>query len=207
MKLAVIAVGALAVAGCGAKTCLAPADYASVSLAMQQLSELAANGSAGSGLDYFGAFDTSEQPDGLEIDLYDGYGPFADANAEPTGLATGTFDLSTQNQFVTCGACVFVDTQVLFTADSIGLVSPHERYLATGGTLAITQIAPTFTAMLTNGTFTRVGLFPGSGGDDDDDDSSLNHDGDADDFTSADTYSRCDTAIDHLAISTPNPGT
>jgi hypothetical protein len=82
-------------------------------------------------------------PDTLKVDLYAGVGVFANA------ITAGTYQLTGDElAYSTCGACVHL------TAAGAGGVT--QDYMATGGTLTITAVAPTLQATLTNVTFEHV---------------------------------------------------
>lgn len=80
---------------------------------------------------YAGAVNADAQPDILGLQLYDGFGVFAN------GIVPGTYSITgDETQFATCGACVFLLT------DFDGMNFADDGYLATGGTLTITSVSP-----------------------------------------------------------------
>lgn len=94
---------------------------------------------------YQGTLNTDATPDVLALELYAGFGVFAN------GITTGTFTLSGDElQYADCGVCV------LILADVSTQGAPGSLYMATGGTVNITQVSPNITGTLSNVTFTHV---------------------------------------------------
>jgi hypothetical protein len=95
-----------------------------------------------------GQLNALAMPDILDVELY---------NAPPFGATIApmaNIDLSGQSQYETCGACVFVLTQVGMDG------SAQQVYLATAGTLTITAVSPNITGMMSNVTFQHVTIDP-----------------------------------------------
>lgn len=93
--------------------------------------------------------DASAAPDVMLIQLYKGFGAFAEGY--PTTFPA-TYSLTgDEAQFALCGACVLV----LADTDAQGMAVGNP-YLATGGTLTIESITPTLTGTVSGLTLTRV---------------------------------------------------
>jgi hypothetical protein len=83
--------------------------------------------------------------DVLDIELYAGFGSFTGGD-----IKTGTFPLTSENLYSTCGACVLIVTNVTMT--TIG-----DWYMATGGSLTLSSVSGNLTGTLSNVTFAHVG--------------------------------------------------
>ena len=85
--------------------------------------------------------------DTVGVELYAGSGVFAN------GFKTGPFTLAGDDlQYATCGLCVMMYSDINSSGD------PAAKYMATGGTVVISEIATGFTATLTNLTFQHVDI-------------------------------------------------
>jgi hypothetical protein len=88
-------------------------------------------------------FALNADPDTLKVDLYQGIGVFA------TSIHAGTFPLTGDElSYATCGACVHLTTT--------GAGGVTQDYMATGGTLTITAVAPRLQAVLADVAFEHV---------------------------------------------------
>lgn len=89
-------------------------------------------------------------PDAVLIQLYAGYGVFADAP-----IAPGTYQLTgAESAFDTCGACVLILTDLDMDGNAVA------QYMPTAGTLTVTSVNGNFTGTLTNGSFRHVDIEP-----------------------------------------------
>ena len=91
------------------------------------------------------ALDGAAKPDVVLIQLFKGFGPFAEGE-----IAPGTFEITGADaQYATCGVCVLVLTDV----DPTSGEETGTPYLATSGSVTITSVSPNLT-----GTVTGLGL-------------------------------------------------
>jgi hypothetical protein len=113
-------------------------------------------------VEWAGALSASAQPDVLDVSLYNMLQPFGDT------LADGTFDLSTQGDFETCGACVVVVAKAS-SDQTLPVLERGDTYIATSGTLTLTAV-PAFpataqsriTGTVTNAVLVHVTIDPQS---------------------------------------------
>ena len=108
-------------------------------------------GGSGSGSQQYVAWqgELDTVPDILDVELY--------ATSTAGVTARSNIDLSTENQYQTCDACVLIWTQVTQTGSgSAAMVNIGQFYLATSGTLNITSVSPNVTGTLMNAQFTHV---------------------------------------------------
>ncbi len=101
--------------------------------------------------------DGAPQFDGLTIDILTGFAPFG-TQASPTPIVAGTYPLTgDQAQYKTCGVCTRIISDIDPVAQKAG-----PTYLATGGTLEITQagtaLGQPFAIKLTNVTLEQVNI-------------------------------------------------
>jgi hypothetical protein len=133
-------------AGGAASNCQAPANYGSITFTAQS----AVRASDYSVFNWKGQLNSVAQPDLLGISLFQDRPPFVGGILPMSGI-----DLSTQSQFDSCGACVLVSTQTDGTGQG------KQTYIATSGTLAITQASQIYMAgTLSNVTFQHVNIDP-----------------------------------------------
>ena len=95
---------------------------------------------------------TQAKPDVVYIELWDGYGPFANTTAKP-----GTYTISgAETDWDTCGVCVLT----LADVDANGNATKY--LMATAGTVTVTSVGTatgqTTQATLTNASFTEITL-------------------------------------------------
>lgn len=94
---------------------------------------------------FYQAINDDLLPDFFQIEVYGGTSQF------PGLPEPGTYDLSGDNaQYSTCGVCV------LLLADSDGDGIPSETYLATSGTVTLTQTGPGLVGVYTDLVFEQV---------------------------------------------------
>ena len=87
--------------------------------------------------------------DDLTIELYKGYGAFAETEIVPTSVQlTGE-----EADYFTCGACVLIYANWDRDAEEAEMV-----YLAIGGTLTISQVSPNLQGTLLNASFVHVDI-------------------------------------------------
>ena len=99
-------------------------------------------------IDYTTLLDQGTLPDELHIQLFDGLGVFADGVAAP-----GTYELTGDElNYSTCGACVLIFENPASANDYRGV------YMATGGTVTITEVSPKLVGTLKNVSFQHVTL-------------------------------------------------
>ena len=122
-------------------------------------------------MQYTGKLDADAKYDQLVIELFAGIGTFAGVDIAPKPIPLAGDEL----QYKSCGACVRV-----FAGVDDSLATVDQYYMATGGTLQLTQTSGDLQATLSNVAFTHVSI--GS------------------DFTST-PVGDCDTAIPALSIS------
>lgn len=117
--------------------CTAAPNYTGVPISQN------ASSPASDQVDWLGLLDSSSTPDYLHIQLREGYGTFANGFMPKTVQLTGgeLYDS-------TCGACVFVLTDV----------DPQitDRYFATGGTLDLTSVSGQLQGTIANLTLQHV---------------------------------------------------
>ncbi|MFN0253446.1 MAG: hypothetical protein ACKV2T_41640 [Kofleriaceae bacterium] len=85
--------------------------------------------------------------DDLTIELYKGFGVYTDGELVPTTVTIG----GDEANYDTCGACV-----MLYANWNRETSEAEQLYIAIGGTLNITQVAPNFQGTLLNATFERI---------------------------------------------------
>lgn len=94
---------------------------------------------------YIGSMNTDI--DDLAIELYKGFGVFADTEIIPTSVQlTGE-----EAAYETCGACVLINANWSAETEESEMI-----YLAIGGTLNITQVTPNIQGNLINASFVHV---------------------------------------------------
>ena len=99
-------------------------------------------------MEYDDSLNADTVPDGMSIQLFNGYGAFATAPIGPT-----TIDLTgAETGFDTCGGCVMLYGDVDPSA------GPTTTYMPTSGTLTITSVEGNFTGTLTNATLVHVDI-------------------------------------------------
>ncbi|MEZ4366017.1 MAG: hypothetical protein R2939_06990 [Kofleriaceae bacterium] len=86
--------------------------------------------------------------DGVQIELYAGFGALSGGIVPDTYTITGD-----ELNYATCGVCVTIQADI--TQDAVGSV-----YMATGGSVTINSISPTFSATASNLTFEHVTIDP-----------------------------------------------
>ena len=97
---------------------------------------------------YYVALNSDTKPDVLWIELFNGFGVFTD------GIVPGTYQLTGDElNYATCGACVDITADYDMTAGTW-----KQDYMATGGTLTITEVTPRLIGTLTNVTFGRADI-------------------------------------------------
>jgi len=103
---------------------------------------------------YVAPLNSASKPDVLWIELYSGYGVFQN------GIKPGTYELSgAELAYDSCGLCVTI------TADyDMGSGAWQQDYMATGGTVTITEVTPRFIGTLSNVTFTNANIDYQGGG-------------------------------------------
>jgi hypothetical protein len=103
-------------------------------------------------LQWLGQLDNDNEPNELDVQLYENTMPFGAA------LAPMTISLAGQGSFATCGACVVFHPMYVVGAPIHSQIS----YIATGGTLTLTAVpsaaTPTLTGTLSNVTFKHVDI-------------------------------------------------
>jgi len=145
--------------------CTAQSSYTGISFGSNQNAESDGSGTTGADAHadlYLGQLPsppTNVNPDLLDIELYAGTATFGSGD-----VATGTYNLTNETQYSTCGACVMVWPQA--TVDGSGNVTPVDQYLATSGSITLTSVGPAGTGMLTgtvsNVAFQHVTIDPNS---------------------------------------------
>lgn len=101
---------------------------------------------------YIAALDGASAPDLLWVELYNGYGVFEN------GIKPGTYQLTGDElDYAMCGACVTLTANYNMTTGEW-----QQDYMATGGTLTITEVEPRVIGTLSNVTFNRA-VFEQSG--------------------------------------------
>jgi hypothetical protein len=106
-------------------------------------------------LTFMGPIESDTPSDALQVDLYAGYGVFAN------GIRTGTFALTgAEMSSDTCGACVTLYTNATPQAH-------EDEYMPVSGTLEVTTagdaVGGMFVGRITNVTFRHVIINPQSG--------------------------------------------
>jgi hypothetical protein len=112
-------------------------------------------------LEFDALLETTQPADAIAVILYAGYGAFTDAQGMPKAVTPGTYPLTgDETNFATCGVCVLLATN----ATSTGY---DDDYMATGGTVTITQagtaVGGTLTGTLTNVQFHHVDIDQSTG--------------------------------------------
>jgi hypothetical protein len=133
--------------GSSAAACQAKPSYGTPTFG----SAMQGAGGSGSGSSQYVAWqgELDTVPDILDIELY--------ATSTAGVTARSNIDLSTENQYQTCDACVLIWTQVTQTGSgSAAMTNIGQFYLATSGTLNITSVSPNVTGTLQNAQFTHV---------------------------------------------------
>jgi hypothetical protein len=130
--------------GDGSSGCQAAASYGPETPSDQSGDFFPGNSTQPDEVDYAGQLNAT---DVLSIGLLDDQPPFT------SGFTTGTFNLSGQTDFMTCGTCVLIAAHCnncdLSTGTGVG-----SWYMATGGSLNLT----TFTQTSLSGTLTNASL-------------------------------------------------
>ena len=91
-----------------------------------------------------------EKPDVISIELWDGYGSFADGDA-----AVGAYDIAGDDTaVVTCGICIYIYSNATLVDGTI--VDSEKDYIATGGSLTVDSITTDFTGSASDLTFTEI---------------------------------------------------
>jgi hypothetical protein len=94
---------------------------------------------------FSGPLETGTIADHLVVDLWNGYGVFAD------GFTTGTFDIAgAETRWEDCGLCVRVE------ADYDGGLEYDDHYMANGGIVTLTSVSGRLTGSLSNVTFRHI---------------------------------------------------
>ncbi len=119
-------------------------------------------------LGYQALLNADTAPDIIGLELYDGLGALAG------GIAPGTYTIAGDDlNYISCGLCVRIFTDA--TETEIG-----SQYLATGGTVTITQVTPNIQGTMSNITTETVTIAP--------------------DFTSTPVGDGCTSAVTSLAF-------
>jgi hypothetical protein len=130
-------------------TCTAEASYGIVDAGPTQTAVYYEPDDAGdqAAYDFQEQLNNNPEFDYVDLSLYSGYGVFTN------GIDAGTYTISGQElQYSTCGLCL-----VVFTDTDIN-GNPTDSYLATGGTVTLTSLQPTFAGSITNATFEHVNI-------------------------------------------------
>ena len=125
--------------------CFADADYGTATLS-NALADY-------DGSDAFGIAELNADTDLLLIELYDGFGAFA--NGLTTGMVTITGD---EADYETCGACVLLRTDCDDNTGQGCDPATAPVYMATGGTINIIELSPNLKVDLSNVTFDHVDI-------------------------------------------------
>ena len=125
--------------------CFADADYGTATLS-NALADY-------DGSDAFGIAELNADTDLLLIELYDGFGAFA--NGLTTGMVTITGD---EANYETCGACVLLRTDCDDNTGQGCDPATAPVYMATGGTINIIELSPNLKVDLSNVTFDHVDI-------------------------------------------------
>ncbi|HEX4407025.1 MAG TPA: hypothetical protein VH560_19435 [Polyangia bacterium] len=103
-------------------------------------------------LQWLGQLDNADEPNELDVQLYEGVMPFG------ASLAPMTIPLAGQGDFATCGACVIFHPMYVAGAP----IHAQTSYIATGGTLTLTAVptgtTTTLVGSLSNVTFEHVDI-------------------------------------------------
>lgn len=99
---------------------------------------------------FIGDLGLAVKPDWLDVQLYSGYGAFKTIPIQP-----GTYEIvGEETHFESCGVCVLVE------GDFVSGAPPTQIYLATSGTVVITEVGPSgagrFTGFIANVSFVSV---------------------------------------------------
>ncbi len=98
-------------------------------------------------LDWVGGLNTNGD-DLIIMQLFENFGPFT------SGLTTGTFDISgSETDFNSCGVCVRVFADI---DPNTGV--PQQQFMATSGTVTVTNIDQGLSGVLDNLTFSEIEL-------------------------------------------------
>jgi hypothetical protein len=131
-----------------AGTCAAPASYGSPTMASQVAMFFQGSGQDSDDLQYLGKLNAD---DTLDVELIDGSPPFTDSIGAPE-----TIPLSgSQLQYSTCSGCVLVFAKCTTCTLSAPTFN-GTPYMATSGSLAISDVNPTIIGTVTNATFVEV---------------------------------------------------
>ena len=130
--------------GGGSAACTASSSYTPTFAASDEQAGFQGSGSAE--VIIAGApLNADATPDGLDIELYAGFGAY------PTAITTGTVQITgAETSYADCGACLLILTDL----DSSG--AETDDYMATGGSLNLTTITGTLQATLTAVQFAHV---------------------------------------------------
>jgi hypothetical protein len=138
--------GAQADASRDATVCEVKPSYAPTQTLTMQARNGLQSGTTRRRLIWVDVLSSTNPPDAIWIELYEGYGVF-----ETTRLATGTYELiGAEANYASCGVCVTLSAKLNTTT-----FEAAEDYIAIGGTLAVTSLDP-FQGTLSNAQFQHI---------------------------------------------------